>query len=100
MASISVDIGEPGQSARLVEVLKLDEHVVRIDIRSDSYVENSHARIERFDGAKWETVHFILPQSMKTERGGYSPKAGRFEYFAVDRERLIKVARQILGGAQ
>lgn len=99
MKDISQTITKAGQRATLVEVLRLSAKiVVRIDIESDSYLEQCSAQIRLWTPKGWMMVHTIAAHSMKTGSGvAYKPNGPELASFAEDREELLSVARAVLG---
>lgn len=80
-----------GSVSRYAEVVHLDQSSIglpgvalRITMRADTYAEQSFARIERWTPSGWALVHSVLVCSLGPDR------------FAVDRERLLTLARSIL----
>lgn len=69
---------------------------LRIDIKSDAYRAQSHARIERWDGEQWQLVWSIAPDAMATREGLYVRTFSDAD-FTADRATLIKHAAVILG---
>lgn len=69
---------------------------LRIDIKSDAYRSQSHARIERWDGAQWQTVWSIAPDAMATREGLYVRQFADAD-FVTDRCALLNHAAVILG---
>jgi len=68
-----------------------DTHKLRLRIKSDAYRAQSHARIERWDGAEWKEVAHLAPGIMATKEGliygirGEIPDA----WFEQDRAALL-----------
>lgn len=85
------------QSWCFQRVFKLQAHRLRIDIRHNAYDFQSHARIERWDGTRWQVIHSIPGQALKL----YSyvnrepPKVA--EVFEKDAQEMLRVAREVLG---
>lgn len=102
---IARNISKGQQDVRFTEVLRLGDHTLRIDIRSDSYREQCHARIDRWDGTRWQRVHDILPGSMQTANGlVYKPlfrdaavgSLTGVESFQADADELLRVALDVI----
>lgn len=66
--NISLTISKGRQSISYKEVLKHKKtnKKLKIEILSDSYLEQSHARVHLWSGEKWELIHSIPYSSMKT----------------------------------
>ena len=95
--------GHGRQTVTYQEVLELKlirggntyPHKLRIIIKSDSYVFQSSAKIERWDGNQWHTVHFIGGGPMKTDLSYNNDP--RTAHVQADRTELLRVAEAILG---
>jgi len=96
--------GKGNQTARYLAIYEVqpgkgsadaDRHLVRVSIQSDSYPEQSWAKIELFRNNEWTPLHHILPMAMKTKRGGYGMKEEAV-YFTEDEEELLRVAGVLL----
>lgn len=75
----------------------VNQHTLQIEIRSDSYQNQCYARVKRWDGEKWQLVHFIPNADMKTPKGLAYMDGGFERQFVSDRQDLINVASAILG---
>lgn len=70
---------------------------VRIEIRSDSYDKQCHARVSVFDGKKWNQVDSIHYSNMKTvSKLAYKPNPPKESDFKADREALVALAMDVL----
>lgn len=85
-----------GQAVVYRELCTAPGCALRIDIVSDAYRQQGHARIERWDGDKWQTVWSIAPTAMATPEGLYVRQFSDQD-FATDRATLLKHAAVILG---
>jgi len=97
--TIDKQFGPGGQSVYFVEVVALGPERLRIEIRSDSYMEQSYARVSLFSGGKWQLVHSILPSLMKTPHGLSNQPRGKGateQNFSQDRAQLLRVASAVL----
>lgn len=112
--TIDVQCCKTRQGARLTELLSLStssprpgDHgevgvqvyaiKLRVDIERDSYSFQSHARIEKWDGHKWNPLAHIDYPLMQTEEGLHvGPRAVTPSMFAKDRDRLISMAKAII----
>ena len=90
----SLKPGDFNQSVYYNQTIKLDDHKLRIKIRNDSYAFQSYAKVELWNGTKWNTVHSIMGQEMKSN-AAYNQKA-TIKCFDQDRNELIRVAKEIL----
>lgn len=91
-----------GQSVDFTEILVgFNGARIRIRIRSDSYVDQSHAIAEFWDGMRWNEVCRIAPAKMATERKlAYRPPGtshGDPAPFAADRNELLRIACEVIG---
>jgi hypothetical protein len=76
-------------------------HKLRVQIKSDSYANQSYARIEKYDGTLWQALHSIPWSVMGTQsKLCYMPKDmmpdDQRELFLTDRNELLRVAELIL----
>jgi len=85
-----------GQSMNYTEVVILGECRVRIDIRSDSYKEQCHARCQLWSSGKWQLIHNIFPALMQTPSELTYKRAATESDFMKDRTQLLNVAEQVL----
>jgi len=99
MQSVNTDRDNAVYSEVLNPLIACKRHRLKVDIRSNSYDFQSHARVKRWDGEQWQLVHSLHHKEMKTRHGmnsDFNP-AGSNE-FAEDRNELIRVAKAIIGG--
>lgn len=99
------------QTAELVEISKASQGYrytelttaangdrLRVVIYSDAYDFQSYARVERWDGEKWQNVWSIHHGNMATKPGlHYRPERATAFDFRVDRESLLIAAAMVLG---
>lgn len=66
--NISLTISKGRQSISYQEVLRYNKvnQKLKIEILSDSYLEQSYARVHLWSGTKWELIHAIPYSLMKT----------------------------------
>lgn len=109
--SVNTRIENHAQTVRLTELLRFDQHRLRITINANSYRDQSSAYIERWSGERWEMVYCINGGGMRTEVDGlyvrpeFAPRRLREEdqssnithAFRVDRAALIARAIEVLG---
>lgn len=101
--TISEEIHKGRQDVNFTEVLVLNhndrsggaEHKLKISICSDSYKEQCHARVSRWDGTQWQLLHKIRSMATKPELA-YVPATTTSDDFKADRKELLRVAEQIL----
>ena len=93
---ISLNIGKGQQDVNYTEVLEVAGSKLRIQIRSDSYEQQCHSRIGRWNGEEWKHLHSLVTR--KTPNGlAYHPQGGTNEkHFKADREELLRVAKEVL----
>lgn len=94
------EISDGQQNQVYRETIDAGGHMLRIDIKSDSYEFQSHARIELFNKTegKWNSLATVHYGSMKTPtKLSYANKAKSATPYAVDRTTLIAQAAAILG---
>jgi hypothetical protein len=85
------------QSAEFTEVSQYGPHRLRVRIDRDSYDFQSSAKIEKWDGTKWQEVASRHYSQMKTpERLCYRPEPPTLADFKDDRDYLLKVGREIV----
>jgi len=100
MKTIDKQIALGRQSVVYMEILNVDDHKLKVSIKSDSYEFQSYARISRWNGEKWVNVYSIHFNKMKTTHGliSYSERneVCNSRHFQEDRDQLIKVAKEII----
>ncbi len=66
--NISLTVSKGTQSISYKEILRHNDlnQKLKIEIQSDSCLEQSHAHIHLWSGTKWELIHAIPYSSMKT----------------------------------
>lgn len=104
--TISKDYVQGQQSVELHEVLKLNDHKIRIIIDSDSYKFQCSAVVDVFHPTelKWNRLAYIHYNQMSTpaelvyypEIQRKSPPSTMAKYFEKDRTQLLKLAKEIL----
>ena len=100
--SLSLDIAAGSQPVNFVELLSGWGQRLRISIKSDSYADQSYARIEVWSAAelKWNLAAYVQHGSMLTPAGLiYQPSRSGFQtsHFQADRTELIRLAGLVLG---
>ena len=98
-AIISSTLTKHGQSAILHDVIKTAAgDKLQIHIKSDSYADQSHAYIDRWDGAKWQRVFYIEPIAMQTPTSlAYRQGPLTLPPFMTDYQNLLNTALAIIG---
>jgi hypothetical protein len=96
---IDTTIGKGRQDIVYRELVMLTDKKVRIDIKSDSYDFQSHARVSVWNAAedKWNQIDSLHYSAMQTPQGlcyrdGWNDAA----HFKKDRDRLLTMAKLIL----
>jgi len=98
----SIDVqcttGQTNQTSDYVEVfqiaIKTSQHKLRVKIHCDNLARQGYARIERWDGTKWQSVYAIKGENMKS-KASYVRDCGP-HYFQADHDRLLKAAVEVL----
>jgi hypothetical protein len=111
MKILSKSICKTGQSIDYKEILKLDDKKIKITIKSDSYSFQSYARIELWNGEKWNMIDSIPHGNMNTpielvyqpknQPGNLTPSIllkNNFCHFEKDRDYLFGMAQEIVMG--
>ena len=93
---IKIEVAKSGQNVNYCEVLDFGTRRIRIHIRSNSYQEQCHAKIEVWND-EWKFVDSIDPGAMQTPKDLYlaREKPNR-EPFQSDRNELFRVAQAVL----
>lgn len=91
-------VSKHGQAAKVTEIVEIRGRRFRIRLKSDSYDVQSYARIEVWNGDRWNLVHEIPGPAMETPHGlAYERWPDDFEdklaaKFQNDRDELVLVA--------
>ena len=104
---ISQEIGKGRQDVHYQEVFNIGDNALKINIKSDSYDFQCHAKVSWLDRQehKWNVIHNIHHSNMKTQDSlCYSPQARDIEgnknhfisEFWRDREELVRVAQSLI----
>ena len=89
----------PGRGTQTVvyqELVQLLGSKLRVRIGSNAYRFQSFARVDRWDGAKWQEVWHIEPESMATRDGLYVARDVTAAEFERDRNTLLSYAERIV----
>lgn len=104
MKTLSTEVGLGRQDLNYKEIIEHKGHKLRVSIKSDSYDFQSSAKVEVFDNMKWNHVDGIHFSQMKTPATLYVIPKGEKDlskfahFFKADRDRLVKLAKDVLGG--
>jgi len=72
-------------------------HKVRLKLRSDSYVDQSYAYAQVWDGKQWQELYALQPANMLTPtKLAYGPKRATVADFDADISRLLSLSRTVL----
>lgn len=90
------------QAVNYVEIYKKNDCKIKVEIKSDSYLDQCYAKGSVFDGKQWNHVYNIPSTQMDTQKGlvyldniGEKPeKAAR--YMAKDIAEVIEKTEKIL----
>ena len=78
------------------EIVQGRNHTLRIEIRSNSFPFQCHAKIERWNGERWEQMLRWSDQQMHTKPSlSYNKHASQAD-FEEDRNELLNLALKIL----
>jgi hypothetical protein len=80
-----------------IEIVGRDR--LRTTIRHNAYAEQSYAKIERWDGAGWQTVHRIPGSQIKITACYTQRTIDAEKHFAADAAELLRVAAAVIGPA-
>ena len=103
MKTLKKEISKGKQDLNFLELLQLDDHKLRITIKSDSYRFQCYAKIYVWSDTnkEWSLIDSIHPDNMQTEdKLAYMSRdidyKKSFNLFAKDRKSLIDIAKKIL----
>lgn len=103
MKTIKKQISKGSQDLNLLELLQLDDHKLRLIIKSDTYRFQCYAKIYVWSDTnkEWSLIDSIHPDNMQTkEKLCHLPHnvdyKKSFNVFAKDRKSLIDIAKKIL----
>ena len=96
-----IALSKGAQSAEYTEVGALDSafgppHKIRFLIKRDSYIAQSHARIEAWTPVGWKLVHEIHTSNMITITLQQPYAEPQMLHFQEDRDELLRVAEEVL----
>ena len=107
MAKKFIPLEEPhtskgGQSVIYRAIYEFNGHKVRLTIKSDSYANQSYARMDIFNPTdlKWNRLHYLHYADMHTETGlCYRPNNQGLDlsHFEVDAGTLKMMTRNLIG---
>ena len=89
------------QDVKLFELLNYGDHRLRLNIRSDAYKSQCHAKFEVFNkaGMTWSVIVYRPAADMKTQEGlAYMPpsKKATEADFKADRDWLLKQFKNLV----
>ena len=86
-----------GQDVKFTALYELGEHTFRVVVRSDSYVDQSFGKIERWDGTKWREVWSLAGRSLKVENKlAYRQAPPTVQDFLPDVNTLLQRAKEVV----
>lgn len=98
MDILKSEVGRARSNVDYTEVMKWNEHKLRVRIRRNSYDFQSHALIERWNGEEWKGVDSIHFSKMQTPE--YLNERDSDEvlkaHFSKDTSKLISLAMEVL----
>ena len=98
---LHAQVNRGSQSLNYLELVKLDDHKLRIEIKSDTYRAQCYARVSRHDGTQWHHLHDIPSSSMSTpaqliHKAQHNCPEKMEDLFMEDRNELLRIAELIL----
>lgn len=94
--TIKTSIGHGSQDVIFDQIIQRGAHKLRIDIRSDSYQNQCHARIFVWSNMAWSLITEIHHDNMITaSKLKYKTRVDESD-FADDRRELIETALEVL----
>ena len=94
--SVEEEILKGQQSVIFKELLTYGDHTLQISIKSDAYDFQSYAKLERWDGNKWQLVCSRHHSIMNTPFKLYVSQLVTKRVFLLDRRSLINSMKLIL----
>ena len=104
---ISQEVGKGRQDLNYQEVFKIGDNSLKINIKSDSYDFQCHAKVSWLDRNehKWNVIHNIHYSNMETRDSlCYMPQARDVQgnkrnliaEFRADRDKLVSMAQELI----
>lgn len=98
--TLTSELAEGQQDVNYTQLIELGKvHKLRLAIRSNAYKFQCSAKVERWDGNRWQQVARIDPMAMETPEGlcyGRRSRGELLQAFEADRETLLDQAQLIL----
>lgn len=94
MKTIVQNVHNSNQSWYLDEILEIKGKRLHVEIRKNAYVIQSYGKIELWDGNKWNGVHSVPGELLKTS-ASYVQKGITCSSFQDDRAELLRVAKLV-----
>ena len=99
MKTLSKNISSGSQELIYKEILEHNGQKLRVFIESDSYLSQCRAKVDLWDGKKWNNIDYIHYGNMKTEAKLYYENIHRLvsdSVFKQDRDTLLKSAVDLI----
>lgn len=95
---LSMDVSKNLQDVHFEQILQLGEYKVRLQICSNAYQFQSHARAQVWqkDKLAWSQLVHIQPEAMKTPATLYAHSNVHLGVFAKDADELVRKATLVL----
>ena len=94
---ISTRVWKGSQSWEFEDILRLEDgQKLAIRIKRDSYDHQSYARVDRWDGAKWQLVVSNTIGECVCQKISYVADKVTAADFKVDADRLFCIAKEIV----
>ena len=98
MKELHSEITRNSQNIVYTSLVQIGRGRYKVRIVSNAYEDQSYAKIERWDGERWNLVHCIDGlDGLKTQAGLYvrgNPSIGGYtKDFEADRDRLVEFAK-------
>lgn len=84
------------QSWNFIKIVEIQSHKLKIDIRRNAYDNQSHARIERWNGSEWKLVHHKPIMDCRCAIVSYVEKNVEKRLFEIDADGLLNDAMKIV----
>lgn len=94
MLSKDKRISKGRQSVTYTEIMHYGDHRLRLVIKRDFYDFQSFARVQRWNGTKWEFVDNIAYANMKSQASTYANVTN--DNFKADRDELLRRTKLVL----
>ena len=94
--TISKEVSKSRQNAYYRETLKLNDNKLKVVIKSNPYSFQSSAKIEKWDGDKWNLVHNLGKRCTPDGLSDCPEHLYKEDLFKKDRNELVRVAKEVL----